>query len=67
MRVKVCGMTQLDQVRKLDEMGVDFAGLIFLSEVHRGMQAKIISGEQLKKSKLRIGKVGVFVNAPMNR
>ena len=29
MRVKVCGMTQLDQVRKLDEMGVDFAGLIF--------------------------------------
>jgi len=28
MRVKVCGMTQLDQVRKLDEMGLDFAGFI---------------------------------------
>ncbi len=29
MRIKVCGMTQLDQIRQLDEMGVDFAGFIF--------------------------------------
>ena len=29
MRVKVCGMTQLLQVKKLEEMGVDFAGFIF--------------------------------------
>ena len=63
MRVKVCGMTQLDQVRKLDEMGVDFAGLIFYLKSPR-YAGKNISGEQLKKSKLRIGKVGVFVNTP---
>ena len=43
MRVKVCGMTQLDQVRKLDEMGVDFAGLFFIRN-HRDMQANIFPG-----------------------
>jgi phosphoribosylanthranilate isomerase len=63
MRVKVCGMTQLDQVKKLDEMGVDFAGLIFYPKSPR-YAGRSISGDQLKKSKLRIGKVGVFVNAP---
>jgi phosphoribosylanthranilate isomerase len=62
MRVKVCGMTQLDQVRKLDEMGIDFAGFIFYSKSPRYV-GKHISGEQLRKMKLRLGKVGVFVNA----
>ena len=60
MRVKVCGMTQLDQIKKLDEMGVDFAGLIFYPKSPR-YAGRNISGE---KSKLRIGKVGVFVNTP---
>ncbi|HTS45175.1 MAG TPA: phosphoribosylanthranilate isomerase [Puia sp.] len=62
MRVKVCGMTQLDQVRKLDEMGLDFAGFIFYPKSPRYV-GKHMSGEQLKKLKLRLGKVGVFVNA----
>jgi phosphoribosylanthranilate isomerase len=55
-------MTQLDQVRKLDEMGLDFAGFIFYSKSPR-YAAKHIRGEQLKKAKLKLGKVGVFVNA----
>lgn len=63
MRVKVCGMTQLDQVKKLDEMGVDFAGFIFYPKSPR-FAGKQISGEQMKRAKLRIGKVGVFVNTP---
>ena len=63
MRVKVCGMTQLEQVRKLDEMGLDFAGFIFYAKSPRFV-GKHISGIQLKKAKLRLGKVGVFVNAP---
>jgi phosphoribosylanthranilate isomerase len=63
MRVKVCGMTQLDQVRKLEEMGIDFAGLIFYPKSPR-YAGKNISGEQLRRAKLRIGKVGVFVNTP---
>jgi len=63
MRIKVCGMTQLDQIRKLDEMGIDFAGMIFYPKSPR-YAGKNISGEQLRKAKLRIGKVGVFVNTP---
>ena len=63
MRVKVCGMTQLDQVRRLDEMGIDFAGFIFYPKSPR-YAVKHLSGEQLRKAKLRIGKVGVFVNTP---
>jgi len=62
MRVKVCGMTQLDQVRKLDEEGADFAGFIFYSKSPRYV-GKHIKADQLKKAKLRLGKVGVFVNA----
>ncbi|MDR3712151.1 MAG: phosphoribosylanthranilate isomerase [Puia sp.] len=62
MRVKVCGMTQLDQVRQLDEMGVDFAGFIFYPKSPRYV-VRHLSGEQLKKAKLKLGKVGVFVNA----
>ena len=63
MRVKVCGMTQLDQVRKLEEMGIDFAGFIFYPKSPR-FAGKHITGEQMRKAKLRIGKVGVFVNTP---
>ena len=62
MRVKVCGMTDLDQIRQLDAMGVDFAGFIFYPKSPRYV-ARHISGEQVKKARLRLGKVGVFVNA----
>src|SRR4249919_3504118 len=62
MRVKVCGITQLDQVKKLDEMGLDFSGFIFYPKSPRYV-GKHISGEQLRRAKLRLGKVGVFVNA----
>ncbi|MBS1933686.1 MAG: phosphoribosylanthranilate isomerase [Bacteroidetes bacterium] len=62
MRVKVCGMTQLGQVKKLEEMGVDLAGFIFYPKSPRYV-AKHLSGEQLKKAKVRLGKVGVFVHA----
>jgi phosphoribosylanthranilate isomerase len=63
MRVKVCGMTQLDQVRKLDEAGVDFAGFIFYPKSPRFV-GKHLKPAHLKKAKLRLGKVGVFVNTP---
>jgi phosphoribosylanthranilate isomerase len=63
MRVKVCGMTQLEQVRKLDEEGVDFAGFIFYSKSPRYV-GRHFKAEQLKRAKLRLGKVGVFVNSP---
>jgi len=62
MRVKVCGMTEIDQVKQLDAMGVDFAGFIFYPKSPRYV-VRHMTGEQVKKAKLRLGKVGVFVNA----
>jgi phosphoribosylanthranilate isomerase len=59
-------MTQLDQVRKLDEMGIDFAGFIFYPKSPRYV-GKHFSGDQLRKAKMRIGKVGVFVNMPYDQ
>jgi len=59
-------MTQLDQVRKLDEIGIDFAGFIFYPKSPRYV-GKHISGEQLRKARLRIAKVGVFVNTPYDQ
>ena len=61
MRVKVCGMTELDQVKQLDAMGVDFAGFIFYPKSPRYV-IRHLTGEQVKKARLRLGKVGVFVN-----
>src|SRR5580692_4028669 len=62
MRVKVCGMTEIDQVKQLDAMGADFAGFIFYPKSPRYV-VRHLEGEQLRKVKLRLGKVGVFVNA----
>lgn len=60
-RIKVCGMTLPEQVRALDEMGVDFAGFIFYPKSPRFMGNKI-SPEKMKQIKGQIAKVGVFVN-----
>ena len=62
MRVKVCGMTEIDQVKQLDAMGVDFAGFIFYPKSPRYV-VRHLTGDQVKRARLRIGKVGVFVNA----
>ncbi len=62
MRIKVCGMTQPEQVIALDEMGVDFAGFIFYPKSPRYVANKI-SAEKMKRIKGHIAKVGVFVNA----
>ena len=62
MRVKVCGMTEIEQVKQLDAMGVDFAGFIFYPKSPRYV-GKHLTGEQIRKARLRLGKVGVFVNA----
>jgi len=55
-------MTEIDQVKQLDAMGVDFAGFIFYPKSPRYV-VRHLTGEQVKKARLRLGKVGVFVNA----
>ena len=62
MRVKVCGLTQMDQLRRLDELGVTFGGMIFYPKSPRFVLRHMNSAE-VKRFKGKINKVGVFVNA----
>ncbi len=62
MRVKVCGMTDLDQINQLNNMGVEFCGFIFYPKSPRYV-FKHMPATSIKKIKGNINKVGVFVNA----
>jgi len=61
MRVKVCGITQQEQLEMLPEVGATFAGLIFYPKSPRYVLRNMTTS-QLKKEN-NINKVGVFVNA----
>jgi phosphoribosylanthranilate isomerase len=61
MRVKVCGITQEEQLIKLAETGVTFAGLIFYPKSPRYVLRQMTTSQIKKES--NINKVGVFVNA----
>lgn len=63
MRIKVCGMTDLDQMHQLGELGVQFAGLIFYHKSPRFVLKHGLKGQDVKKEKLKVYKVGVFVNS----
>src|SRR5579875_374419 len=63
MKIKVCGMTDVDQLHQLDEMGVEFAGFIFYPKSPRFVLKHGLTGADVKKAKLKVNKVGVFVNA----
>ena len=65
MRIKVCGMTSVEQVLQLDEMCVEFAGFIFYPNSPR-YAFRSMSRQDIKKIKGKgINKVGVFVNSPI--
>jgi phosphoribosylanthranilate isomerase len=62
MKIKVCGITSFEQLEQLQDLKVDFAGLIFYEK------SKRFVGDKLKnhKSEIRnfqLEKVGVFVNS----
>lgn len=61
MRVKVCGITQLEQFEKMNGIGVTFAGLVFYPKSPRYV-LRHMTTSQIKKEN-NINKVGVFVNA----
>jgi phosphoribosylanthranilate isomerase len=61
MRIKVCGMTLLEQVEGLPDMGATFAGFIFYPKSPRYVFRHLTSA-QIKKINT-INKVGVFVNS----
>ena len=62
MKIKVCGLTQSVQLKQVDELNVDYAGLIFYQRSQRFVLNKLHS-EEVRKLNLAIQKVGVFVNA----
>src|SRR3954465_11011730 len=61
-RIKVCGMTDLKQMHELGEMGVQFAGMIFYHKSPRFVM-RHLKGYDVKRAKLKVFKIGVFVNA----
>lgn len=63
MKVKVCGITQLDQLHALSEMDVNYAGFIFYPPSPRYVAKSGLSGADVKKAKVKLYKVGVFVDA----
>ncbi|MDO9374959.1 MAG: phosphoribosylanthranilate isomerase [Bacteroidota bacterium] len=61
MRIKVCGITQEEQMAMLPEVGAAFAGLIFYPKSPRYV-LRHMTTNQIKKEN-NVNKVGVFVNA----
>lgn len=61
MRIKVCGITQVEQAEELGELGVTFGGFIFYPKSARYV-FKNMTTSQIRKLN-NINKVGVFVNA----
>jgi phosphoribosylanthranilate isomerase len=61
MRVKVCGITQEEQLNAMHHAGATFAGMIFYPKSPRYV-LRHMTTSQIKKEN-NINKVGVFVNA----
>lgn len=62
MRIKVCGNRDLNQLEELNDLRVDYAGLIFYEQSPRYVLKKL-EGKEVMKLNLSLEKVGVFVNA----
>ena len=62
MRLKVCGMTKMGQLKELEELNVDFAGFIFYKPSPRYVMNNGLTPQVLKIEKIKINRVGVFVN-----
>lgn len=63
MRIKVCGITQMEQLVQLPAVGASFAGFIFYPKSPRYV-LRHLTTTQIKKEN-NINKVGVFVNETM--
>jgi phosphoribosylanthranilate isomerase len=61
MRIKVCGITQEEQLVKLPEVGAAFAGFIFYPKSPRYVLRHMTTNQIRKEN--NINKVGVFANA----
>ncbi|HYH16517.1 MAG TPA: phosphoribosylanthranilate isomerase [Flavisolibacter sp.] len=64
MKIKVCGITSIEQLQSLQDLGIDYAGMIFYPPSKRYAGVKLVDQQPLIKNTV-IPKVGVFVNAEM--
>ncbi|MDF2551250.1 MAG: phosphoribosylanthranilate isomerase [Chryseobacterium sp.] len=65
MKLKVCGLTKLDQIQELISMNTDFLGFIFYEKSSRYVLNHLSLDEILKIN--HSGKVGVFVNENLDK
>ena len=65
MKLKVCGLTQLNQIQELISLGVDFLGFIFYEKSPRFV-LNYLSLDEIKSIQHQ-GKVGVFVNETVEK
>jgi phosphoribosylanthranilate isomerase len=61
MKIKVCGITSIEQFRQLDSIDIDYVGFIFYKASSRYVADKI-DPTALNYTINRVSKVGVFVN-----
>ena len=62
-QIKICGITNLDNAQAAVEAGADALGFVFYNKSPRNMTIPAVA-RIFKKTRLRILRVGVFVNAP---
>ena len=65
MKVKICGLTDVDTALEAAKAGADFIGLVFAKsrrQVTAEKAAEII--REVRKSKIKTEIVGVFVQTP---
>ena len=67
MKIKVCGITNIDEALALSKAGVNYVGFIFYSASKR-YALHTLSLDQIKSVQLPgVLKVGVFVNEPLEK
>lgn len=62
-KVKICGITNLDDALAAVDCGADYLGFIFVRKSPRCVEAEVVAAI-VRKLPARVGKVGVFVNRP---
>jgi phosphoribosylanthranilate isomerase len=62
MLIKVCGITSVEQLKDLQLIGVDYAGLIFYPLSPRFVGKHKMQASETNEQQISIRKIGVFVN-----
>ncbi len=65
LKIKVCGITDMNQAIALEAMGVDFIGFIFYASSKRYVFNKLNFADLKNFNSPHTRKVGVFVNEPV--